>query len=47
MTDADKDDLDQHSKVNKMTAVQKTLLYIFAAFAIIFIAALPLQPYLA
>ncbi|OGO57706.1 MAG: hypothetical protein A2025_03160 [Chloroflexi bacterium RBG_19FT_COMBO_47_15] len=28
-----------------MTAVQKTLLYIFAAFAIIFIAALPFQPY--
>jgi uncharacterized membrane protein YhhN len=46
MADADKDDLDQHSEVNKMTAVQKTLLYIFAAFAIIFIAALPFQPYL-
>jgi uncharacterized membrane protein YhhN len=28
-----------------MTAVQKSLLYIFAAFAIIFIAALPFQPY--
>ncbi len=46
MTDADKDDLDQHPKVNKMTAVQKTSLYIFAAFAIVFIAALPFQPYL-
>jgi len=45
MTGADKDDLDQHSEVNKMTAVQKTSLYIFAAFAIIFIAALPFQPY--
>ena len=29
-----------------MAAVQKTSLYIFAAFAIIFIAALPFQPYL-
>jgi uncharacterized membrane protein YhhN len=29
-----------------MTAAQKTLLYIFAAFAIIFIASLPFQPYL-
>jgi uncharacterized membrane protein YhhN len=29
-----------------MTAVQKSLLYIFAAFAIIFIANLPFQPYL-
>jgi len=28
-----------------MTAVQKTLLYIFAAFAIIFIATLPFKPY--
>jgi uncharacterized membrane protein YhhN len=28
-----------------MTAVQKSLLYIFAAFAIIFIATLPFQPY--
>ena len=28
-----------------MTTSQKTLLYIFAAFAIIFIAALPFQPY--
>jgi uncharacterized membrane protein YhhN len=28
-----------------MTVTQKTLLYIFAAFAIIFIATLPLQPY--
>jgi uncharacterized membrane protein YhhN len=28
-----------------MNAVQKSLLYIFAAFAIIFIAALPFQPY--
>jgi len=37
--------LDQHSEVNKMTAVQKTLLYIFAAFAIIFIATLPFKPY--
>jgi uncharacterized membrane protein YhhN len=46
MTDADKDDLDQHPEVNKMAAVQKTSLYIFAAFAIIFIAALPFQPYL-
>ena len=45
MTGADKDDLDQHSEVNKMTAVQKTSLYIFAVFAIIFIAALPFQPY--
>jgi hypothetical protein len=47
VTDADKGNLDQHSEVNKMTAVQKTLLYIFATFVIIFIAALPLQPYLA
>ena len=46
MTDADKDDLDQHPEVSKMAAVQKTSLYIFAAFAIIFIAALPFQPYL-
>ena len=28
-----------------MTVVQKSLLYIFAAFALIFIAALPFQPY--
>ena len=45
MTDTVKDNLGQHSEVNKMTAVQKTLLYIFAAFAIIFIATLPFQPY--
>jgi alkenylglycerophosphocholine/alkenylglycerophosphoethanolamine hydrolase len=36
---------DLQSEVNKMTAVQKTLLYIFAAFAIIFIATLPFKPY--
>jgi uncharacterized membrane protein YhhN len=45
MADAGKDNLGQHSEVNRMTAVQKTLLYIFAAFATIFIAALPFQPY--
>jgi len=45
MTDTDEDDLCQHSEVNKMTAVQKSLLYIFAAFALIFIAAMPFQPY--
>ena len=45
MTDTDEDDLCQHSEVNKMTAVQKTLLYIFAVFALIFIATLPFQPY--
>ena len=45
MTDTDEDDLCQRSEVNKMTAVQKSLLYIFAAFALIFIAAMPFQPY--
>lgn len=31
--------------VNKMTALQKTLLYIFLAFAILFIGLLPIEPY--
>jgi uncharacterized membrane protein YhhN len=45
VTEADKGDSRPDIGGNKMTAVQKTLLYIFAAFAVIFIATLPFKPY--